>query len=149
MIFPLFLVAITYTTDDAKVMLSGIIPMVTIAYMSGPYVTYVHLRLPAFARRSRDMLMRFSRNPPKDTEVDITTMNFIGKPRVTRVKVADLYPVKERLGLVNYARDTREINSKRRWWMGKAVRQFGVHSGRSLILRGEVWANIAKAISKR
>src|ERR1700733_15250040 len=120
-----------------------------VGYISGPFVTYIHLRLPSFARNSREMLMRYSKNLPRDAELDITTMNFIGKPRVARVKVADLFPVKERFGQVNYARDTKAVNEKRPWGMGKAVRQFGVHGDTRRIMGGEVWDNIAKAISKR
>jgi hypothetical protein len=127
-------------------MLSGIIPMVSVAYISGPFVNYIHLRLPAFARGSREMLLRYSKKLPQDAEIDITTMNFIGKPRVTRMKVTDLYPVKERLGVANYARDTTKINAERPWWMGKAVRQFGVHSGRSKVMGGEIWRNVESVL---
>jgi hypothetical protein len=131
-----------------SVMLSGIIPMVSVAYISGPFVNYIHLRLPAFARGSREMLLRYSKKLPQDAEIDITTMNFIGKPRVTRMKVTDLYPVKERLGVANYARDTTKINAERPWWMGKAVRQFGVHSGRSKVMGGEIWKNVESVLQK-
>jgi hypothetical protein len=130
------------------VMLSGIIPMVSVAYISGPFVNYIHLRLPAFARGSREMLLRYSKKLPKDAEIDITTMNFIGKPRVTRMKVTDLYPVKERLGMANYARDTTKINAERPWWMGKAVRQFGVHGGRSKVMGGEIWRIVESVLQK-
>ncbi|KAH6672176.1 hypothetical protein B0J14DRAFT_655067 [Halenospora varia] len=130
------------------VVLSGIVPMVFVMYISRPFVNFIHLRLPPFARNSREMMMRYSKNLPKDAEIDITTMNLLGKAQVARMKVTDLYPVRERFGMVNYARDTREINSKRKWWMPPAVRQFGVHSGRSRIMGGEVWDNIAAIISK-
>jgi len=73
-------------------------------------------------------------------------MNFIGKPRVTRMKVTELYPVKDRLGMANYARDTTNINAERPWWMGKAVRQFGVHSGRSKVMGGEIWRNVESVL---
>jgi hypothetical protein len=131
-----------------SVMLSGIIPMVTVAYISGPFVNYIHLRLPAFAQGSREMLLRYSKKLSRDAEIDITTMNFIGKPRVTRMKVTDLYPVKERLGMANYARDTTKINAERPWWMGKVVRQFGVHSGRSKVMGGEIWRNVESVLQK-
>lgn len=118
-------------------------------YISGPFVNFVHLRLPMYARLSREMLMRYSKNLPKDAEIDITTMNFVGKPRVARMNATDLYAVKERSGLVNFARDTTAVNAKRRWWMGKAVRQFGVHPGRSRLAGEEAWRNIEAAIMKR
>lgn len=123
--------------------------MVVVMYISGPFVNYIHLRLPPFARHSREMMIRYSKSLPKDAEIDITTMNLVGKPRVARMKVSSLYPIKERFGLANYGRDTKELNSKRPWWMGRAVRQFGVHAGKSQIMGGEVWENVAATVSKR
>jgi len=123
--------------------------MVFVAYVTGPFVTYIHLRLPAYARNSREMLMRYTKSLPNDAALDITTMNFIGKPRVTRAKVSDLHAVKERFGMANYARDTKLINSKLPWYLPKAVRQFGVHSNTGKIMGGDVWNNIARRISKK
>lgn len=122
--------------------------MLFVGYISGPFVTYIHLRVPAFARQSKEILLRYSKTLPKDAELDITTMNFIGKPRVARVQVGDLYPVRERFGQANFARNAEELSKKRSWWMGKAVGQFGVHSDTTRILGGEVWDNIIKAIAK-
>jgi hypothetical protein len=129
-------------------MLSGILPVAIVTYMSGPFVNFIHLRLPSYARVSREIMFRYSKALPKDAELDITTMNFLGKVQVSRMRVAELYPVKERLGLANYARDTTAINARRAWWKGKVVRQFGVHAGRSKIWGGEVWKNVASAISR-
>lgn len=133
----------------AGVMLSGIVPVAFVAYITSPFVANIHLRLPAFARYSREMVTRYSQALPKDAKLEITTVNFIGMPRVTLVKVADLRPAKERLGLVNYVRDTKDMNTKRPWWMGRAVRQFGIHGGVRIPQRKDVWENIAKAIEKR
>ncbi|KAL5327655.1 hypothetical protein ACEPPN_005356 [Leptodophora sp. 'Broadleaf-Isolate-01'] len=132
----------------AGVMVSGLVPVSVVAYISSPFVTYIHLRLPIFARQSQEMLLRYSKSLPKNAELDITTMNFIGKPRVARVKVGDLRAVKERFGFANYCRDTKLLNSKRSWWMGKAVRQFGVTNEKSGVMGGEVWENVAKGIAK-
>jgi len=132
----------------AGVMVAGLVPVTVIAYISSPFVTYIHLRLPIFARQSHEMLLRYSKTLPKTAELDITTMNFIGKPRVTRVKAGDLYATKERMGFANYCRDTTELNTKRPWWMGKAIRQFGVHNEKSGIMDGQVWENVAKSIAK-
>jgi hypothetical protein len=128
-------------------MLSGIVPMVFVSYASGPFVNYVHLKLPVFARSSREMMHRYSQKLPKDAEIDITTMNLIGKPRVSRMKISELYPAKERFGLANYARNTKVLNSKRPWWMGRVPRQFGIHGSRSKIMGGEIWDNVARSIA--
>jgi hypothetical protein len=122
--------------------------MVFVAYTTGPFVNYIHLRLPVFARASRDMMLRYSQKLPKDAEVDITTMNFIGKPRVSRVKVCELYPTQQRFGLANYARNTRMSNANRPWWMGRTPTLFGVHGSRGKVRGGEAWNNIARSIEK-
>ncbi|KAM3064925.1 hypothetical protein ACMFMG_011247 [Clarireedia jacksonii] len=129
------------------VLLSGTIPMVFVAYLTSPFVNYIHLILPTFARNSRDLMLRYSKNPPKDAVIDVTTMNLIGKPRVSRVHIAELRPTKQRLGIANYVRDTKETNASRPWWMYRAVRLFGIHSGIGKVREGEAWANIARKIN--
>ncbi|TVY28800.1 Heterokaryon incompatibility protein 6,OR allele [Lachnellula hyalina] len=131
------------------VILSGIIPMISVLYMTSPFVNYIHLRLPPFARNSTELMRRFTKTLPRDAEIDITTMNVLGKPRVARMKIQDLSAANERFGLVNYVRDTKAINERRKWWMGKAVRQFGVHGGKGSMVGGEAWKDIQAAIAKR
>ncbi|ATZ46540.1 hypothetical protein BCIN_01g11180 [Botrytis cinerea B05.10] len=142
-----------YAEDEPEwvapaVLLSGAVPVVFVAYITSPFVNYIHLKLPNFARNSRDLLMRYSKNPPKDAQIDITTMNFVGKPRVTRLDISELQAVKQRFGVVNFSRDTKKINATRKWWMPKAVRVFGVHGGAGRVREGEAWENIAKKIRK-
>ncbi|KAL2061217.1 hypothetical protein VTL71DRAFT_7490 [Oculimacula yallundae] len=132
----------------AGVMLSGLIPVTVIAYISSPFVTYIHLRVPHFARNSQEILLRYTKTLPKTAELDITTMNFIGKPRVARMLVSDLKARKQRLGFATLERDTRELDGKRKWWMGRAVRLFGVTNERSGVLQGEVWRNVRRAIER-
>ncbi|QSZ35261.1 hypothetical protein DSL72_008130 [Monilinia vaccinii-corymbosi] len=130
------------------VLLSGAVPVIFVAYITSPFVNYIHLKVPNYARNSRDLLMRYSKNPPKDAQVDITTMNFVGKPRVSRLDISELKPVKQRFGVGNFSRDTKKINATRKWWMPRAVRLFGVHGGAGRVREGEVWENIAKKIRK-
>ena len=129
-------------------MLSGIVPVVFVAYITSPFVAHIHLRLPPFARYSREMAVRYSQTLPKDAKLELTTVNFIGMPRVTRVNVSDLHLVKDRFGIVNYIRDTKDLNSKRPWWMGSAIRQFGVYGGVRIPQGNGVWENIARTIAK-
>lgn len=123
--------------------------MVFVGYTTASFVTYIHLRLPAFARYSRELLTRYSKALPKDATIDITTMNFVGRPRVTRMKVSDLHLTQGRLGIANYARETKELNSKRKWWMGRVVGQFGIRSGKGRTRAQGIWENIEKSIQKR
>jgi hypothetical protein len=80
--------------------------------------------------------------------VDITTMNFIGKPRVSRMKLGELYPVKERFGLVNWKRDLDGVKGERKWWMGKKRCFFGVYEGMSKVREKEVWEGVRGAVEK-
>ncbi|KAA8577072.1 hypothetical protein EYC84_007080 [Monilinia fructicola] len=108
-----------YAEDEPEwvapaVLLSGAVPMIFVAYITSPFVNYIHLRLPNFARNSRELLMRYSKNPPKDAQIDITTMNFVGKPRVTRFDVSELKAVKQRFGVGNFSRDTKKIDATKK-----------------------------------
>jgi len=134
----------------AAVMLSGVVPLVFVSYVSSPFVANIHLRLPPFARYSSNILQRYSQNLPKDAKLDITTISLIGKPRTTAIRIGELQRARERFGMVNYIRETKVINSKRPWWMGKAVRQFGVHGGVAMKdPNSGIWENIARSIAKR
>lgn len=62
----------------------------------------MHLRLPAYARHpDREVLRRFVHSLPASTQLDMTTMNLVGRPRVATVAVGDLVPARERLLIVN------------------------------------------------
>jgi hypothetical protein len=130
------------------VVAAGIIPMAFVAYTTKPFVTYVHLRLPAFARYSRDLMIRYSKNLPKDAALDITTMNFVGRPKVSRVKVSELYHSQGRFGISNFARDISKIEGKRPWYMSKPIKQFAIRSGAGRTREKGIWENIERGIPK-
>ena len=123
--------------------------MITVAYITGPFVAHIKLLLPPTARLSRETLRKFTNSLPEDAVLEVYTLSFIGAPRRTIVRIADLYPVRGRFGLVNYARDTDFLNTMRPWWTGKVVRQFGVHSGQKFKSDPGVWDDVARAISKQ
>src|SRR2546421_9533001 len=76
--------------------------MLFIAYITSPFVAYIHLVLPQYARRSRELMIRYARSMSPRAYIDITTMNFIGRQRVSRIALSQLEPTKERLGVANY-----------------------------------------------
>ncbi|RDW82539.1 hypothetical protein BP6252_03651 [Coleophoma cylindrospora] len=153
--FTLIVAPIHFYSDEQPnwvapaVTLSGLLPLVFVAYTTKPFVTYVHLLLPQFARQSRELLFRYAKALPKDAVLEITTMNSFGKPVVSRVKIGELFPSKARFGLANYSRDTTKINKSRPWWMGKAVGEFGIHGGKGKIKEGGVWEIVRSHIEKR
>lgn len=122
--------------------------MIFVSYTTGPFVNYVHLRLPPFARISRENVLRYSKSLPRDAMLEITTMNLVGKPRVSRVEVADLHAVNRRLGLVNFIRRTVGQDAKRHWWAMKPVKEFAILDGFARTRENGVWENVAKSIKR-
>ncbi|KAL7273386.1 hypothetical protein RUND412_003764 [Rhizina undulata] len=84
------------------IVLAGAIPLVFIQYVSPPYVTHIHLRLPTFARYSREYLMRYAQQIPKDAVIDVITIRLLGRPRMDTFKVGDIRSTRKRLGCVNW-----------------------------------------------
>ncbi|OIW24092.1 hypothetical protein CONLIGDRAFT_624444 [Coniochaeta ligniaria NRRL 30616] len=134
------------------VFLCGLIPLLTVAYTTSPFVTNIHIKLPVFARQSRVLLERWAKSGiPASTPLQITTMSFIGKPRVSSLTVGDLVPVRQRLGLVNYLRgDVEEENARRKWYMFRAVGKFNVTpGGGKRVNSGFVWGVVEGQVAGR
>ena len=113
-------------TNKAPVALCGIIPILFVAYTTSPFVTHIHIHLPSYARTSREILERFVRSLPPTTDLTLTTMSAIGKPRYSNLKAGDLIPTRKRFGIINYERDTAMENAKRMWYNFRAVGNFYV-----------------------
>ncbi|KAI1077656.1 hypothetical protein F5B20DRAFT_550901 [Whalleya microplaca] len=128
--------------------LAAIVPMVFVAYATSPFVAFIHLRLPPFARQSEDMLRRFVKSIPPQTELDITTMSFIAKPRTSKVMLSELKPVNRRFGIVNLARDTTAENATREWYRFRAVGNFNVQMNTAPRVPW-AWDNIMTIITKQ
>lgn len=108
---------------------------------TAPFVNYIHVRLPVFARRSRAQLLRWAQSIPPNTEVDMTTMRSYGRPRVTRMPLEDLQKRTLGFGVANLVKLQRPYQSKakRPWWMGKEPTQFYVGSARGKSREASVW----------
>ena len=125
-------------------------PLVFVAYTTSPFVAFIHVRIPPFARQSEEMLRRFVKTIPPQTELEITTLSFIAKPRATTVMLSDLYPVNGRMGIVNLARDTAAENARRKWYMFRAVGNFAAYPGSNTARRTPwVWESIVNTIKKQ
>lgn len=108
----------------SPVALCGIVPIIFVAYTTAPFVTHIHIHLPPAARTSRNVLERFVRATPPSTQLTLTTMSFIAKPRYSTMQAGELFPARQRLGVVNYVRDTSKENASRKWYMYRAVGKF-------------------------
>ncbi|KAI1638781.1 hypothetical protein F4809DRAFT_639274 [Biscogniauxia mediterranea] len=123
---PLYIDKEGLSSSAVKSALSGIIPLVFVSYVASPFVTFIHIRLPPYARQSREMLNRFVKNLPSNLELEITTMNFLAKPRLSKVMTSELRKDAGRFGLVNWTRDTTAENARRKWYMPRAIGKFSV-----------------------
>ncbi len=125
-------------------------PFIFVAYTTSPFVTFINVHLPPFARTSREMLQRFAKAPPPSTRLDLSTLSLIGKPRVSGTTVGELRPARLRFGMVNLARDTAAEDARRRWWQFRAVGKFNVQPGMEARLKtGWVWKEIADGMARR
>ncbi|KAG9241219.1 hypothetical protein BJ878DRAFT_521816 [Calycina marina] len=131
------------------VLIASVIPLVSVAYITSPFVAHIKLVLPQTARINQEAFKNYLSTIPKDTLLEIYTLSFVGAPRRAIIKTGDLYPAYERFGLVNYARDTTFLNSLRPWWTGKVKRTFGVHQGQRFPNDPGVWKDVAAAISNQ
>ncbi|CAP69251.1 uncharacterized protein PODANS_1_9170 [Podospora anserina S mat+] len=128
----------------------GLIPLLYVGYFTTPFVTFIHLRLPPYARWSTPILQRFAKTAPPNTQVDITTLSLTGTPRHSSMMLSDLKPTRERFGMVNFTRDTTAVNEKRKWWRWRAVGRFNIQEGNEKNCRaGWVWKDIAEGIGSR
>ncbi|KAI0020742.1 hypothetical protein F4780DRAFT_740642 [Xylariomycetidae sp. FL0641] len=137
-----------FSLGVALAIISSLVPITFVAYTTAPFVAFIHLRLPPVARQSEEALRRFARNIPRDSVLEITTMSFIAKPRLTNVRIADLRPVSRRFGLVNMVRDTAAENARRKWYMYRAVGNFRVEANK--VPRAPfVWESIKQMIARQ
>ncbi|GFG11228.1 hypothetical protein IFM5058_05320 [Aspergillus udagawae] len=89
-------VAPAFFSDDypwyiaPAVVAGGALPMLFVAYTSAPFVNFVHLALPVFARRSREQTLQYAKNLPPTATLYINTMKFTTIPRQTEVRLGDL-----------------------------------------------------------
>lgn len=118
--------------------------MVFVMYTTAPFVSYARIRLPQFARLSREKLARWIQKIPRDTEIYLTTMTFSGRGRVSRMLVSDLKETKARLGVANLARKpTSATNIKKEWWRSKEPQFFYIAKGSAKVENSKVWQTSA------
>ena len=133
----------------AAAIMGGAVPLLFVGFTTAPFVSYVHVSLPIFARQSRDHLMRWSKNIAPNTEVELTTMRLYGLPRVSRMQLSNLH-VKERglFGVANLARSPGVVldGKKRPWWMGKEATRFYVGEDQRRGKEPALWPSVLEAI---
>lgn len=130
------------------------IPTIAIWYLTYPMVMWMHIHVPKEIQQNKSLLAKFLAKPAADMGVHITTMGPLGKPRVTHVKLADLKPVKQRAGLVNYIRDVTQENKERKWYQFRAIGKFMIDESSTQVQQRQkqdpwVWYSLIEAFRKR
>lgn len=130
----------------------GAIPMLVVSRVTRPFVSFVHVQLPFYARVSKESFAKFIAKIPPKTEIDLTTIKSFGVPRVQRLHLTDLRKAKySRASVVNLEMTPLAIASlkRRRWWQGRRLVQYYVGDEKPP-LRGPVvetpWQTIWKQI---
>ena len=114
--------------------------MLYVMYCAAPFVAYVHIKLPIFARRSREHLMKWAQNIPPNTEVDLTTIKSYGSLRIARMPISELHPIKARFGIENLVRVPQFHSTKKKpWWAPKERKLFFVGNERRKTVETAVW----------
>ncbi|EAU34437.1 predicted protein [Aspergillus terreus NIH2624] len=105
----------------AAIIVGGSLPMLFVAYTAAPYVNFVHLALPVFARRSREQAIQYAKNLPPTATLYINTMRFTTIPRQTEVQLGDLVRDRKLFRPITF----RNTNPKPvPWWQGRPLREF-------------------------
>lgn len=102
--------------------------MLVVAYATAPFVTYIHLRIPFYARRSKEDLMRFVNQVPRTTEIDLTTIGQFGWPHVYRMPLAELRKARYTFSAANLVRviSPSAVKPARSWWKKESPTKFYV-----------------------
>ena len=116
-------------------------------YYSSPFVAYVHVKLPMFARRSREQLLKWAQSIPTNTEIEMTTMKSYGSLRSSRMQISELRPTQARFGIQNLLRVRYSSKNQRRpWWASKDPHLFFVGNERKKTVEAIVWQKISSQI---
>lgn len=89
-----FVPNISIANNIFGVFVAGVTPFTLISYTSRPFVTWIHLTLPPFARQSAKAALEYSRNLPENAMLQITFMRSTALPATVEANVADLVPAK-------------------------------------------------------
>ncbi|RAK86771.1 hypothetical protein BO79DRAFT_152920 [Aspergillus costaricaensis CBS 115574] len=123
-----FLLAPAFASSDEHpwylapaIAIGGTLPMIFILYTTAPFVVYVHVAIPAFARRSRETMIEYVKNLPPTATLYMTTIRSSSLPQQTEVRLGDLVLNKSFLRPVTF---TNSKPAPSPWWAGKTPQHF-------------------------
>lgn len=131
-LFATFLVAPQYyfsafepTWMAPIVILGGAIPFAVMSLYTAPYVAWVHLHLPLWARNSSTRLQAYAAALPSSARIDVTSVRWLWGRR-TQIKAGELYIHQAKnLGTISLGRNVPAFERKNKpWYAGKPVSRF-------------------------
>ena len=135
----------------------GIIPFAFVWRTTYPLVTYMHIRIPTYARTTRSALEKWvNRGVNPATEMEITSMTFLARPKQVAVKVGDLVPSNRMLGYANWrvasGVDVNQgplIRRGGKWWHAPPLKEFSISGFNRDAREGWVWTELGRQIHRR
>ena len=128
----------------------GAIPLTFVVRTTRPFVSFVHIKLPVFARRSKESLFKWAQNIPPETQVYMTTTRFYGGARVSRMAVRDLHQTRALFSVANLTRTppSKTEAAKRSWRTPKPLLKFYVGPEIKKAKEFSVWQQALKRMPK-
>lgn len=128
----------------------GAIPLTFVVRTTKPFVSFVHIKLPVSARRSKESLFKWAQHIPRATQVSMTTTRFYGGPRVSRMAVEDLHQTRAWLSVANLTRSPppRTEAARKTWRTPKPLLKFYVGPEKKKAKGLSVWEQALKRIPK-
>lgn len=135
---------------------AAVCPLAFVTLTTAPIVTYIHLKIPPYARISREALTKWikSRINPS-TELDISSMTFLARPKQTTVAFGDLVPTRGLLNPANFKLQPGAASSPGplirrggKWWASTPLREFCVSGFNKEAREPWVWDELQKQIRK-
>ena len=123
--------------------------MFFVAYTTAPFVLFVHLHVPPFARQSHDILQRFVNTLPPKSQLHLATMSFLTRPRHTTAALQEFGHVKRRLGIVNYAKFAEAKGDTGKRGPRLVAREFNIQGSNRGVEGAWVWDAIKEKVSRQ
>ncbi|KAF2727392.1 hypothetical protein EJ04DRAFT_517280 [Polyplosphaeria fusca] len=142
------------------VVIAGILPTITLSYLTAPFVSSIAIRVPTIARGSRDALLRWSSRVPPDTRLELVTLRTWPVRRTSAVFLHELRALDtQRWRYANIGREASNVSEdKKSIWrsflgiINEPRFKFYVKPGLAYTHRtgvGGVWENVAKIIQEQ
>ncbi|KAF2877166.1 hypothetical protein BDV95DRAFT_625188 [Massariosphaeria phaeospora] len=139
------------------------VPMVTMSYLTAPFVATIHLRVPPTAAYTREALISFARNPPPSTLLEFTTLRIFPARKLTTTYLSELRalaPQRGRFANIELPKTKawHDRQKQKGFWervfqmMNEPRFKFYVKEGQSYTIRTRVpgvWEGVAGAIQQQ